>query len=140
MYNNFLSNTLLPRFTVKILHTFFIKPFTKFFKQLVFTRYGLYTNNFTKSLSYHVIKSLNQNSLNNVTILTKLYTQPIPIVNFSFFKKTYNTIIIYILYLITQTYINNFTNFSLWYTYIHIPKQFYTLNFCNNYYFQIHHF
>ncbi len=138
-YKNFLSNIYLPRFTFHIIQTFFIKPFIKFFKQLVFTRYGLYTNNFTKSLSFHLIKNLVNPTLQLDRRFQGIYTYPIAIVNFSFHKSIYNTLIIYILYLITNVYTNNFTNFCLWHTYILIPKHFYLLNFCNNYYFKIHH-
>jgi hypothetical protein len=138
-YNNFLTHTIVPIFTVKIIQNFFIKPFIKFFKKLVFSRYGLYTNNFTKSLSYHTVKNLLHLTFKQPYNFTKTYLHPIAILNFSFHKSTYNTLIIYILFLITHTYLNNFTNFSLWYSYILIPKHFYILNFCNNYYFKLHH-
>ncbi len=130
----------MPRFTLKIIQIFFIKPFIKFFKSLVFTRYGLYTNNLTKSLSYHTVKSLNTFKPQVITIFTQPYLYSLAILNFSFHKSTYNTMIVYILYLVTHIYLNNFTNFYLWYTYILIPQSFYLLNFCNNYYFKIHHF
>jgi len=100
-------------FTTKIIQNFFIKPFTKFFKKLVFTQYGLYTNNFTKSLCYHTVQNLLSLVPKQSPNLVKIYLHPIAVLNFSFHKSIYNTLIIYILFLITHVYLNNFTNFSL---------------------------
>lgn len=113
IYNNFLTHTIVPAFTIKIIQNFFIKPFTKFFKKLVFTQYGLYTNNFTKSLSYHTVQNLINLTFKQPHNLSKIYLHPIAILNFSFHKSTYNTLIIYILFLVTHSYLNNFTNFAL---------------------------
>lgn len=112
-YNTFLINMIVPNFSIKIIRNFFIKPFIKFFKTLVFTRYGLYSNNFIKSLSYHTIKTLVDFTPKIPYISRKVYLHPIAILNFSFHKNTYNTLIIYILYLVTHIYLNNFTNFYL---------------------------
>ena len=131
---------MLPQFVIKIFYIFYRKPFIKFFKTLIFKRSGLYTNNFTKSLMFHTISNLNKMTLKSDTNSFSPYLNSISIVNFSFHKNVYNTLIIYILYLLTHLYVNNFTNFSLYYTYILIPKHFYILNFCNNYYFKIHHY
>lgn len=139
-YNQFLSKPLVPHFVVKLLYTFYRKPFIKFFKNLVFTKYGLVTSNFTKSLIYYTVKRLESMRLTVNPNLSNMYLLPIPVLNFSFHKSTYNTLIIYILYLLTHSYINNFTNFSLWYSYIIVPKHFQLLNFCNNYYFKLHHY
>ena len=130
-----------PLYLTTILKTFFITPFIKSLKSFVITRYGLYTNNLTKSLSFHTISNLVKpvGEKSQFRKLTSTYIQPIVIVNFSFHKKTYNILIMYILYLLTHMYTNNFVNFNLWHTYIVLPKHFYVLNFCNNYYFQLHH-
>ena len=112
-YNNFLAHTVVPAFTMKIIQNFFIKPFTKFFKKLVFTQYGMYTNNFTKSLCYHTVQNLLSLVPKQSPNLVKIYLHPIAVLNFSFHKSIYNTLIIYILFLITHVYLNNFTNFSL---------------------------
>ena len=135
-----MGGAMLPQFVIKIFYIFYRKPFIKFFKTLIFKRSGLYTNNFTKSLMFHTISNLNKMTLKSNTNSFSPYLNSISIVNFSFHKNVYNTLIIYILYLLTHLYVNNFTNFSLYYTYILIPKHFYILNFCNNYYFKIHHY
>ena len=130
-----------PMYLLAILRIFFILPFTKNLKNIVISQYGLYTNNLTKSFTFHTIKNLHLNSkiLTSTKTFKSTYLQPITMVNFSFHKKVYNTFIIYILYFLTHIYVNNFTNFQLWHTYIILPKHFYILNFCNNYYFHLHH-
>ena len=140
-YKTIFTWTRNPSYLSSILRTFFILPFTKSLKNIVILRYGLYTNNLVKSLALHTIQNLiepTKTKLQPIN-LTSTYLQPIVITNFSFHKKTYNTLIVYILYLLTHLYINNFTNFNLWYSYIILPKHFFMLNFCNNYYFQLHH-
>jgi hypothetical protein len=121
------------------LQTFFIKPFLLFWKNLVSTKYSLYTNNFTKSTLFFLVHNLTKNVKPKRT-LHSLYLQPLVLLNFAFHKHIYNTFIIYILYSLTNHYCSNYTNFSLWYSFILLPKNFYMLNFCKNYYFKLNQF
>lgn len=138
-YNNFTQISVKPQFMKFILQTYFFKNFYKIYKNLIIKNTGLLSINLTKSLSYIIINFLN--NINKKPIIyskiNAFYLQPITLVNFSFQKKIYNTLIIFILFFLTNIYTNNYTNFNLWYSFILIPKNFIYLNFLNNYYFKL---
>lgn len=135
-----LSNMILPPFSLQLIYTFFIKPFNILFKKLVAKSFGLYSNNITKSLSYSTIKSLVTVSALKPLGLTHNYLKPITLVNFAFHKTNYNNLVVLIMHVLTQTGLTLPSTFYLQHSYIFIPKYFSILNFCNNYYFKLHHF
>ena len=82
----FFSKSLSPSFTLQILNTFFIKPFGILFKKLVFTSFGLYSNNITKTLSRVIIQDLLQTFPTKSYNFSTNYLSPITVINFSFHK------------------------------------------------------
>ena len=135
-----LTNAILPPFSLQLITTFFIKPFNALFKKLVPKSFGLYSNNVTKSLSYLIIRSLIMPSQIKQVSLTPNYLKSVTIVNFAFHKTNYNNLVIFIMHILTQTSLILPSTFYLQHSYIFIPKYFSLLNFCNNYYFKLHHF
>ena len=141
-YNNLPQIYLKSQFIKFLLETYFFKNFYKIYKSFIIKNTGLLTINFTKSLTYSIINSLNnlQITFSKIIQVNSIYLQPIIVVNFSFHKKTYNTLIIFILFFLTTFYSNNYTNFNLYYSFIIIPKNFLYLNFLNNYYFKLYQY
>jgi hypothetical protein len=129
-------NSIYMNFT-NLLLTFYVTPFIKLFKNIKSKKQGLYTNNFSQSLTYYTIKNLITQPLRNQIKLKSCYIRPVYLIHFAFTKTTYNTLIVHILFLLTHIYTNNTVNFKLWYNYILLPEHFQILMFCNNYYFKI---
>lgn len=124
-----------------------ITPFWTFLEPVRNYRYGLLTNNLTKSLSYHTINILlstpNTLARHNVSLpnyngqYVTAYTQHIPTVSLALHKKLYDTTVVYILRLLVMNYVPTRVHFKLNYAFIMLPENFNLYIFCNLFYFKI---
>jgi len=152
IYNNFNTKYNFNKCSILIFlfNKFFIKEFFKFFKKLYTTNFGLMTINITKSLIYKTLNDLNlflkspvkvkQFNTQNFSTFSIKYLQPVTLISFSFQKETYNSLMIYVLFLLTHVYIGSQNSFKLNYSFI---LHFSNLNlypFLNNFYFKLRNF
>jgi len=131
----------------RIFNKNFIRPFWTAIAFIDDFRYGLYTNNLSKSLTWHTLKTLltgpGCGSVNTQPQpFTKVdyplrYIQHIPTLSFPFKGSIYNNVIVYFLYFITKTYVPAKQQFNLMYNFILLPKVFSLYMFCNSFYFRI---
>lgn len=129
---------------------YFSRNFFSFFKNLLYFRFGLITNQATLSYNYHLVNNL----LESITLFknVKLLQIPhegglnhrvlgvVPTVSFSFHKDTYNTLIFYIFTLLLNPYISSLNEFELKYSYVILPNHFQLYLFLNLFYFRINNF
>jgi hypothetical protein len=127
----------------------FIRPFWHFFKKIFFKKYGIYTSNLIKSSLYWTLQNLVLRLSNNkfllysgdynlpISPLNTAYYQPVQIVSFAFHKQTYNTLIIYITFLLTNVYTSTLPTFRLEYSFLIIPSNFKLYMFINDFYFKV---
>ena len=104
--------------------SFYVKGFWKKIKSSFNKHLGLYPNTITLSFEYHkyslLLKGLNHKitkplfNLSTSDDYVVRYFKPIPILYFSFQKSTYNTLIIYILKILVDTYYSQKINFNLY--------------------------
>lgn len=104
--------------------------------------------NSTKSNYFHFYRQLslsfsnkNQYKTNQLVPQTSNHlllhqVNPFQILEFPFHKKTYDTFIFFIIFLITYNYISFKNDFSLKYSFIIKPSNFDSLIFLNKFYFQ----
>jgi len=76
----------------------------------------------------------------NVSTLNLRYYQPIQLLSFSFHKNIYNTVIFYILYLLTTNYVSIRSSFKLFYSFVLFPHNFLLYTFPNVYYFKVRNY
>lgn len=146
--NSVFINTYPP--TVFLYNRMFTKRFYKFFKPLYTKHLGIMTLNLTKSSMYRTFNDLNNLiSLNKplltvtkhtFTLYTVKYLQPITLVTFAFQKTTYNTLMIYILFLLTNSYSPSQNAFKLYYSFIIQPTSWAVYPFLNLFYFKVRQF
>ena len=129
---------------------YFSRNFFSLFKNLLYFRFGLITNQATLSYNYHLVNNL----LESVTLFNdvRLLQVPhegglnyrvlgvIPTVSFSFHKDTYNTLIFYIFTLLLNPYVSSLNEFELRYSYVILPNHFQLYLFLNLFYFRINNF
>ena len=128
----------------------FKKSFYKFFKKIFSQQLGIMSLNLTKSFLFSIFNDLNVFLHKNYpatnleaqtfSLYTIKYTQPIILVSYAFHKQTYNTLMLYILFFLTQVYATTQNSFKLNYSFmLHTPN----LNlypFLNFFYFKLNHF
>jgi hypothetical protein len=129
-----------------------IKPFWLFFKKIFFKKYGIHTNNHTKSALYWTIKNISTRVFfHNTHTPTHLATstlemgdvlscKPVQLISFSFHKKIYNTLMLYIIFLLTNTYIATLPTFQLKYSFLILPTNFRLYMFVNYFYFKVRNY
>lgn len=130
--------------------TIFTRRFYKFFKPL-YTRYlGIMTVNLTKSALHKTFSDLNAMLRLSRPLIPHQshfycahnikYLQPVTVVTFSFQKTTYNTLMIYILFLLTNFYTPSQNSFKLYYSFIIQPSGLIVYPFLNLFYFKMRQF
>jgi len=134
-------------YLLRIFNKNFIKPFWGALASVDDFRYGLYTNNLSKSLTWHTLKPLIAGSqwapgvtpshLSYRTDYILYYAQYVPTLSFPFKGNMYNHIIVYFLHFIVQFYVPARQQFRLLYNFILLPKLFNFYMFCNSFYFRI---
>jgi hypothetical protein len=129
-----------------------IKPFWRFFKKILFKKYGIHTNNSTKSVLYWTIKTISSRVFSKnmglhvgqyaMTLKTGdvVYCKPIQLVSFAFHKKIYNTLMLYIFFFLTNTYISTLPTFQLKYSFLILPLNFRLYMFVNYFYFKVRNY
>jgi len=127
---------------------FFEKSFYKFFKRMHVSNLGIMSINLTKSLFGKVYSDLNlqiskkvkpsklsYSSKHNVN-----YLQPITIISFSFHKKTYDTLMIFIISILVNNYNTPYNFFKLYHGFLLKPNNFNVYPFLNLFYFKLKQF
>jgi len=137
-------------FTIFLYNKFFTTTFFAFFKKLYSTRMGIMTVNLTKSLLYKTFSDLNnqlvvlnkaESSLTHKYSLYRVnYLQPITIISFSFHKKTYDTLMIFITLLLVTNYNSTQNSFKLYYSFILKSPNYTLYPFLNLFYFKLKQF
>jgi hypothetical protein len=143
-YNN--NNPWLLKFS----NHYFSRSFFAFFKNLLYSKFGLITNQATLSYNYHLVDTLCKSVVlfKNVSLVRPPHSgglNPrvliiIPTTSFSFHKDTYNTLIFYIFSLLLTPYTSTLNEFKLRYSYIILPTHFQFYLFLNLFYFRINNF
>ena len=122
--------------------SYFYSNFWSFFKSKFVLKNNLQPiNNITKALYYYIyrlsidlIQSTNMRT-REVSCTHISYVRTIGFLNFPFHKKTYNTFIFFLLFLLTSTYFSFTNNFNLMHTFIYKPSNFNLFFFLNRFYF-----
>lgn len=128
----------------------FTKRFYKFFKRLYTKQLGLMSINLTKSSLHKTFSDLNALIALKRPVLNPVshffcahnvkYLQPITLITFSFHKTTYNTLMIYVMLLLTNFYTPSQNEFKLYYSFIIQPANLAIYPFLNFFYFKIRQF
>lgn len=136
--------------SVLLMTRFFTKPFFIFFKKINTKSFGIMTINLTKSFiaktlndvdSLLMSKKQNNTSLHHTfSKYNVCYLQPITIVSFAFQKKTYDTFMSYIIFLLVNNYTAPQNSFNLFYSFILCPPNFGLYPFLNLFYFKLRQF
>lgn len=137
-------------FTMFMYRKFFTKTFFNFFKNIYSKQMGIMSLNLTKSFIYKTFSDLNyalsSNNFKNINsrhIYSNhniKYLQPVTVVSFSFHKKTYDTLMIFILLLLVSNYTPSQNSFRLYYSYILKSPNFTLYPFLNLFYFKLKQF
>ena len=136
--------------SVLLMRRFFTKSFFLFFKKINTKNFGIMTSNLTKSFIYKTLndfdqlivsKDLKNKNLRYVPSRHNVrYLQPITIVSFAFQKKTYDTLMSYIIFLLVGNYTAPQNSFNLFYSFIICPPNFALYPFLNLFYFKLRQF
>lgn len=131
-------------------NNYFSNYIFKFFKNILFFRLGLLTNQATLSYNHHLVSNLYNTIFlfNNVKLLTPPHKgflnhrifEIVVTVSFSFHKDTYNTLIFYIFNLLLTPYVSTKNQFELRHSYIILPSDFQLYLFINLFYFRINNY
>ena len=136
--------------SVLLMDRFFTQSFFLFFKKINTRSFGIMTANLTKSYIHKTLDELD--SLLMSKSLTHLpttyipsnhsvcYLQPITILSFAFQKKTYDTLMSYIIFLLVNSYAAPQNSFNLFYSFIICPHNFLLYPFLNLFYFKLRQF
>ena len=133
-----------------LLNKFFMKTFYKFFRKLSTSSLGVMTLNLTKSYMYKTFDDLNKLMIYKPILLPKKhhhfsshkvkYLQPIIILSFAFQKKTYDTLMMYIIFLLVNSYTPSQNSFKLYYSFVIYSNSFSVYPFINLFYFKLRQF
>ena len=144
-YCYFLNLILLSLFTNQYINLFW-KPFKKIF----FKKFAIITPNLTKSSIYWILRDfsfiliLRRGQFENRKLLMSvdnmMYCQPVQVLSFAFQKQICNTLMFYLFFMFSSTYLSTRTTFKLYYTFILFPPNFSLYMFLNLYYFKIRHY
>lgn len=129
---------------------FFIRGFFAFFKKLYSNQLGLMTINLTKSLTHKTFSNLNfmldkgtfikSHNRNLFSLYNIKYLQPITIISFAFQKKTYNSLMVFVLFLLVSNYTSSQNSFKLYYSFILKSPNLSLYPFLNLFYFKLKQF
>jgi len=127
-------------------HKHFVKPLWRLVDNIDNPGHGLYSNNLSRSISYHLIKRLFSRKLSLLADTNTLpsphaaqlthYTKPIPTASLSVQKDLYNTTVIYFMCFISNTYVNSRGYFRSPYGFLLLPYSFNIYTFCNVFFFK----
>ena len=136
--------------TISLTNRFFTKPFFLFFKKINTKNFGIMTSNLTKSLIYKTLSEIDSllvtkdpsktRTSYTPTAYTVQYLQPITILSFAFQKKTYDTLMSYIIFLLVHNYTAPQNSFNLFYSFIICPHNLTLYPFLNLFYFKLRQF
>ena len=133
---------MLNMLRIRSLH--FTKPLWSLSKKIDDCRYGLYTNNISKSYTYHTINNLltypKWDSSFRITSLPNglaAYVRHTPIVALPFRLSMYNTVVLYFLRLLVDNYSTPRLHFRLQHNFVITPHVFTIYCFLNSFYFRI---
>ena len=151
--STFSSLSYVPKtinFTIFLYNKFFVTTFFAFFKKLYSSRMGIMTINFSKSLLFKTFHNLNAEldvtnsfekpSTHKHSLYRVKYLQPITIISFSFHKKTYDTLMIFITLLLVTNYSSTQNSFKLYYSFILKSPNYSLYPFLNLFYFKLKQF
>ena len=132
---------------LRIYNKNFIKPSWVTYTRLDDLRYGLYTNNLSKSLTHHTTESLTlfpqkvnlstNNPIHPGSRWLCHYVNHVPTLSFPISKDLYNNVVMYFLFFLVRTYSPARPHFKLAYNFIILPNTFSLYLFCNSFYFRI---
>ena len=136
--------------SVLLMNQFFVKSFFLFFKKISTKNFGIMTVNLTKSFLHKTLNDLNSLLMSKepikpftYSVFSKYsvrYLQPVTILSFAFQKKTYDTLMSYIIFLLVNNYTAPQNSFSLSYSFIICPNNFALYPFLNLFYFKLKQF
>ena len=136
--------------SVLLMNRFFAKSFFLFFKKINTKSFGVMTANLTKSFIHKTLSDLDsllmvKEQRKSSTCYLPLrysvrYLQPITILSFAFQKKTYDTLMTYITFLLVNNYAAPQNSFNLFYSFIICPHNFALYPFLNLFYFKLRQF
>ena len=143
-FTPFLNSFISPHL-ISLYKRFFEKKFWANFKPHFTYKSGTITTNIIKSIFYKIYVqllghfSLNHKviSLKNLTIPSLHYLHIHTLIPFSFQIRTYDSLVFFILLLITSFYTPNQLTFKLFYSYIWRPQNFAMYDFMNRFYFRL---
>lgn len=128
-----------------------ISNFTfKFLKKINAKKFGIMTNNLTKTSMYLSFYRLNLLIVNKpvhllsfnhtLSLSTIKYLQPLSIFSFAFQKSTYNTLMFYIFFHLINNYTSVKNFFKLYYSFVINPTLFKAYPFVGLFYFRVRHY
>lgn len=136
--------------SVLLMSKFFSKPFYLLFKKISTKNFGIMTVNLTKSLISKTLTDIDSLLMSKKQSKPQIrftsskysmqYLQPITIVSFAFQKKTYDTLMSYIIFLLVNNYTAPQNSFNLFYSFIICPNNFLLYPFLNLFYFKLRQF
>ena len=136
--------------SILLMNRFFTKTFFAFFKKLNTKNFGIMTANLTKSFMYKTLNDIDGLLVSRKPASASLvyipsaysvrYLQPITILSFAFQKKTYDTLMSYIVFLLVSNYTAPQNSFNLFYSFIICPHNFALYPFLNLFYFKLRQF
>lgn len=148
--NSYFSHTHQLPISIYLMDKFFRKTFFLFFKKINTKNFGIMTINLTKSLLYKTLSDVDNLVLSKnllmpdsnytLTLHNVKYLQPVTIISFAFQKKTYDTLMIYIFFLLVDNYTSAQNAFKLNYGFILLPHNFLLYPFLNLFYFKLRQF
>jgi len=128
----------------------FRKPFWLLWSRVYRKDSGLVTNNLTKSAMRWTLANTYDRFFGKKRITLRLpkldaplnvrYLQPIKVLHFAFHKKSHNTLIFYVLNLLTFSNISLRSTYKFYYSFMFLPVNFITLPFLNIFYFRLNHY
>ena len=136
--------------SIFLMNKFFTKSFFLFFKKINTKNFGIMTANLTKSFIYKTLndfdtllvskKATQVSTCYMPSKYSVCYLQPITVLSFAFQKKTYDTLMSYIIFLLVNNYSAPQNSFNLFYSFIICPQSFMLYPFLNLFYFKLRQF
>ena len=136
--------------SILLMNQFFVKSFFLFFKKINTKDFGIMTVNLTKSFIHKTLSDLDNLLITKERVKPSVqsvpskynisYLQPITILSFAFQKKTYDTLMMYITFLLVNNYTAPQNSFNLVYSFIICPYNFALYPFLNLFYFKLRQF
>lgn len=149
-FHSFIQTPLTLNLTTFMYQRFFGKTFFHFFKTIYSKQMGIMSINLTKSFLYKTFNDLNtafsDENPKDVRLSHKYsrytikYLQPVTIVSFAFQKKTYDTLMIFIILLLVSNYNPSQNSFKLYYSYLIKSPNYSLYPFLNLFYFKLKQF